>query len=70
MSADGGASAPDAHGDDVLERACYRCGSDEEPLVADEHVEGFWICRSCLARVEAQNELIRKGLEEEPDVEM
>jgi hypothetical protein len=56
-------------GADVFERACYRCGAEEE-LVADEHVEGFWICRPCLERVEAQNELIRRGLEEEPDVEM
>jgi len=38
--------------------------------VRDEHVEDVWICRPCLARVEAQNELIRRGFEEEPDVEM
>lgn len=53
----------------VFDRACYRCGSTED-LVADEHVEGLWTCRDCLARVAAQNELIREGLEEEPDVEV
>jgi late competence protein required for DNA uptake (superfamily II DNA/RNA helicase) len=51
------------------ERACYRCGAEED-LVADENVEGVWICRACLARVEVQNELIRRGLEDEPDAEL
>ncbi|MFN2421087.1 MAG: hypothetical protein ABR527_06870 [Gemmatimonadota bacterium] len=51
------------------ERACYRCGAEED-LVADENVEGIWICRPCLARVEVQNELIRRGLEDEPDAEL
>jgi len=54
---------------DLSERACCRCGAEEE-LVEDEHVEDLWICRPCLDRVEAQNELIRRGIEEEPDVEM
>ena len=61
-----------SHGDQaesVEERACYRCGAEEE-LVPDENVDGVWICRACLARVEAQNELIRGGLEAEPDVEL
>jgi hypothetical protein len=60
----GDPSPPEPH-----DHACYRCGAEED-LVADENVEGVWICRSCLARVEAQNELIRRGLEEEPDVEL
>jgi hypothetical protein len=51
------------------DRACYSCGAEED-LVPDENVDEVWICRTCLARVEAQNELIRRGLEEEPDVEL
>ena len=51
------------------DRACYRCGALDE-LVPDENVDEVWICRPCLARVEAQNEAIRSGMEEEPDVEM
>jgi len=52
-----------------FEQACYLCGAEED-LVPDEHVEGLWICGPCLERVAAQNELIRRGIEEEPDVEM
>lgn len=55
-------------GDEVFDRACYRCGAEAD-LVADENTEGLWTCRSCLERVAAQNELIRRGIEEEPDVE-
>ena len=51
------------------ERACYRCGALDD-LAPDENVDDVWICRPCLARVESQNEAIRRGMEEEPDVEM
>lgn len=66
MSPARGPTSPD---EEVLDDECCRCGSRED-LVPDEHVEGVSICRRCLARVEAQNELIRRGLEEEPDVEL
>lgn len=54
---------------DAFEHACTLCGAEED-LVPDENVDGLWICRPCLERAAAQNELIRRGIEEEPDVEM
>lgn len=47
---------------------CYRCGAEED-LVEDSRLVGLHVCRSCLERVERQNEMIRRGLEEEPGVE-
>lgn len=52
---------------DVFDAECYRCGSEEE-LVEDPIFEGLMICRRCLERVEAQNEMIERGLEDEPEV--
>ena len=49
--------------------ACCLCGSEDD-LVEDEHVDGLYTCRACLGRVADQDERIRGGLEEEPDVEM
>jgi len=48
---------------------CCLCGARGD-LVADEHVEGLFTCRRCLERVAAQNERIRKGLEDEPEAEL
>lgn len=53
----------------IFPEACCFCGAEDE-LVEDEHVEGLYTCRACLARVAAQNERIRGGLEDEPDVEL
>lgn len=51
---------------DVFDAECYRCGA-EESLVEDPVFEGLYVCRSCLDRVEAQNEMIARGLEDEPE---
>lgn len=55
-------------GPPVFDRECYRCGADDD-LVEDPRVEGLHVCRACLERVERQNEMIARGLEEEPGVE-
>lgn len=52
----------------MFDRECYRCGAEDD-LVEDPQVEGLHICRPCLERVERQNEMIARGLEEEPGVE-
>ena len=54
--------------DPVFDEACYRCGAEED-LVEDPRVAGLHVCRACLERVERQNEMIERGLEEEPGVE-
>lgn len=51
----------------VFDEACVRCGSEVE-LVEDERVPGLHLCRRCLDRVAAQNEMIARGLEDEPEV--
>lgn len=48
---------------------CCLCGRRED-LVEDENVGGLYTCRSCLERVESQNERIREGLEDEPEAEL
>ncbi len=48
---------------------CCICGRRDD-LVADENVPGLFTCRTCLERVAVQNERIREGLEDEPEVEM
>jgi hypothetical protein len=48
---------------------CCLCGSRDD-LLADENVPDLYTCRACLARVAAQNERIREGLEDEPEAEM
>ncbi|HUF89420.1 MAG TPA: hypothetical protein VMR66_05515 [Gemmatimonadota bacterium] len=53
----------------IFPEACCFCGVEDD-LVEDEHVEGLYTCRACLGRVAAQNERIRGGLEDEPDVEL
>lgn len=62
MSGEGG------RGPAVFDESCVRCGSEDD-LVEDENMPGLYVCRECLERVERQNEAIRRGLEEEPDVE-
>lgn len=52
----------------VFDEACVRCGAEQD-LVEDENMPGLWFCRGCLERVERQNRAIRRGLEQEPDVE-
>lgn len=52
---------------DVFDAECYRCGAEEE-IVEDPVFEGLFVCRRCLDRVEAQNEMIDRGLEDEPGV--
>lgn len=52
----------------VFDESCVRCGAEVD-LVEDENMPGLYVCRRCLERVERQNEAIRRGLEEEPDVE-
>lgn len=54
-------------GSDVFDAECYRCGGERE-LVEDATFAGLMICRPCLERVEAQNEMIARGLEDEPEV--
>lgn len=56
-----------AGGSDVFDAECYRCGEEEE-IVEDPVFEGLYVCRSCLDRVESQNEMIARGLEDEPEV--
>ncbi|MFN2384523.1 MAG: hypothetical protein ABR559_09755 [Gemmatimonadota bacterium] len=48
--------------------ACSRCGARDE-LVEDANCPEVYMCRACLARVAAQNDLIDRGLEGEPVVE-
>ncbi|MBW3660740.1 MAG: hypothetical protein KY397_03800 [Gemmatimonadetes bacterium] len=62
-----GMDRDEAEAADVFDAACYRCGSEED-LVEDGTFEGLLICRPCLERVEAQNEMIERGLEDEPEV--
>lgn len=52
----------------VFDRACYRCGAEED-LVEDAQIAGLFVCRSCLERVQRQNDMIARGLEEEPGTE-
>lgn len=52
---------------EVFDAECYRCGAEED-LVEDRTFEGLMICRRCLDRVEAQNAMIERGLEDEPEV--
>lgn len=54
-------------GSDVFDAECYRCGEEEE-IVEDPVFEGLYVCRSCLDRVQSQNEMIARGLEDEPEV--
>lgn len=53
--------------DGPFEAACCRCGSEKD-LVEDRDVAGLHVCRACLERVAAQNEMIARGLEDEPEV--
>lgn len=52
---------------EVFDEECYRCGSEDE-IVEDPVFEGLYVCRSCLDRVRSQNEMIARGLEDEPEV--
>lgn len=54
--------------DPAFDRECYRCGAERD-LVEDERVPGLHVCRPCLERVQRQNEMIERGLEDEPRVE-
>lgn len=60
-------SSAAAGGSDVFDAECYRCGARRE-LVEDPVFDGLFVCGPCLERVEAQNEMIDRGLEDEPEV--
>lgn len=62
-----GSSPVGAGASEVFDAECYRCGAVEE-IVEDPVFEGLFVCRPCLDRVEAQNEMIDQGLEDEPEV--
>lgn len=54
----------------IFDQECYRCGAMESAeLIEDEQYVGLFICRSCLDKVKTHNEMIDRGLEEEPNVE-
>jgi len=54
--------------DRVFDESCVRCGAEDD-LREDDFVPGLYICKDCHERVERQNEAIRRGVEDEPDVE-
>lgn len=62
-----GPDRPNGGASEVFDAACYRCDAEED-LVEDPVFDGLYVCRACLDRVEAQNEMIARGLEDEPEI--
>ncbi len=50
--------------DQRKERSCVYCGAPDE-LVADEHLDEVWYCKSCLKRRKAHQEIIDHGFDDE-----